>query len=127
MESEAVCAVLEMCSVGAHKWISSEAVEEELIRDPEIDRAGVSVSLLRFADERIQVDARVSRLAQDLEARGIAAMDAVHLAAAELGTCDVFMTADDRLIRRAAELNPPLKIRVMNPTRWIVGELHHGT
>ena len=54
-----------------------------------------------------------------METRGIAAYDALHLACAESGGADVFLTTDDRLLRRSAALASELHIRVANPLTWL--------
>ena len=46
---------------------------------------------------------------------GIAKFDALHLSSAEAAGADVFVTADDRLRRRATALRPPLPFRVVDP------------
>lgn len=83
LESEAVCVVLELCLAGAHRWVSSEAIEEELLCDPDTNRCRVLAAMLRFADERLVVDDRSARRAEEFTSGGIGAMDALHLALAE--------------------------------------------
>jgi len=125
MESEAVCVVMELCAGGAHQWVSSEAIEEELLRDPDVDRRAILTEILRFADERLVVGEPSIRIAEELVARGISAMDALHLALAVQGRCDVLLTTDDKLIRRAGELRPPLQLKVENPVQWVLTESQH--
>ncbi|MFH1108266.1 MAG: PIN domain-containing protein [Planctomycetota bacterium] len=126
VESEAVCVILELCGKGLHRWISSETVEEEVLRDPDEDRRGIVAGMLRFADERIVVDERSIALARRLVDHGIGAMDALHLAVAETGGCDVLLTTDDVLLRRAGEVRPPLRLKVANPARWVVEDAADG-
>lgn len=126
MESEAVCAEIAMCLAGVHRWVSSDALQEELLSDPDNDRGGAMAAMLRFADERLTVDARSARMAEDFTAGGIGAMDAVHLALAEQGQCDVLLTTDDQFFRKAAALSS-VHVKVENPTQWVAGELRHGT
>ena len=42
VESEAVCVILELCGKGLHRWISSETVENEVLRDPDPDPGALS-------------------------------------------------------------------------------------
>jgi predicted nucleic acid-binding protein len=53
-----------------------------------------------------------------LERLGFAAFDALHLASAEQGNVDVFLTTDDDLLRRAERHSGLLGIRVRNPLSW---------
>ncbi len=45
--------------------------------------------------------------------------DAVHLACAESGNADVFLSTDDRLLKRAKRLSKKIRVKVMNPLDWL--------
>ncbi len=49
--------------------------------------------------------------------------DALHLAFAEAGDADVFLTTDDRLLRKAKKFQSILNIEVENPTIWLMNVL----
>ena len=120
LESGAVLTVLELCAKGEHRWVSSMAVEQEVCRNPDEYKRSVVAGLLQFADEKLDMDDLAVSAARRFVSAGIAAMDAAHLAIAEAGGCDVFLSTDDALLRRARLLNPPLRLRVANPANWIV-------
>jgi predicted nucleic acid-binding protein len=126
VESEAVCVILELCGKGIHRWVSSEALEDEVLRDPDEDRRGIVAGMFRFADERLVVDERSMALARRLASYGIGAMDALHLSVAETGECDLLLTTDDELLRRAGELRPPLRLKVVNPAHWVLEDSSDG-
>ncbi len=46
--------------------------------------------------------------------------DALHLASAEAGEADYFLTTDDHLLRRASRRQSDLKVKVENPAQWII-------
>ncbi|GIK56983.1 MAG: hypothetical protein BroJett015_26460 [Chloroflexota bacterium] len=50
---------------------------------------------------------------------GFNSMDALHLACAENSHCDVFLTTDDKLKRRAIRLQKQLYVTVDNPLHWL--------
>lgn len=50
----------------------------------------------------------------------VTTQDALHLACAEYADVDVFLTTDDRLLRRAASTHPPLQCKIKNPLQWIL-------
>jgi len=126
VESEAVCVILELCGKGLHRWISSETVEYEVLRDPDEEHRGIVAGMLRFADERLLADDRSIALARRLVELGIGPMDALHLAIAETGGCDALLTTDDELLRRAGQVRPPLRLKVANPARWLLEEAVDG-
>jgi predicted nucleic acid-binding protein len=59
---------------------------------------------------------------EELEALGFMDFDALHLACAERGGADVFLTTDDRLRRRAERHQDQLRVRALNPVNWISKE-----
>lgn len=56
----------------------------------------------------------------ELEQQNISAFDAVHLATAERLACDLLLTTDHNLVKRASRtMTPSLRIRVTNPLTWL--------
>jgi predicted nucleic acid-binding protein len=49
--------------------------------------------------------------------------DALHLAFAEAGDADVFLTTDDRLLRKAKQSQNIFSVEVENPTIWLMNIL----
>jgi predicted nucleic acid-binding protein len=66
-----------------HKWVTSEAVLDEVSRNPDAEQRELMVGLLRFADEFVTVDEAMWASAAKLTNDGLAVMDALHLAVAE--------------------------------------------
>ncbi len=118
-EAEAVERLLGFVTNGSNVWVSSVVLEAEIARNPETERRQDATELLWFAHEVIDLDADVVRRARELERVGFSAFDALHLACAEAGKVDVFLTTDDRLSRRAQRGLGKLTIRVLNPVSLI--------
>lgn len=57
-----------------------------------------------------------------MNATGIASLDAAHLACAEAGGCDRFLTCDDRLLRMARAQQ--LALVVQNPLEYLEENSH---
>ena len=49
--------------------------------------------------------------------------DALHLAFAEAGVAEVFLTTDDRLLRKAKQSPHIFRIEIENPTIWLMNIL----
>ncbi|MCA2812513.1 MAG: hypothetical protein IM477_08160 [Microcystis sp. M090S1] len=47
--------------------------------------------------------------------------DALHLAFAEAGGADIFLTTDDRLLRKAQQYRDPINVMVENPSLLAMG------
>jgi len=120
LEADAVEVVLQLCSDGAHTWVSSPVVDAEAARNPDPLRRGIVADLLRGADECAEIRAECEAFARVLASRGVSAMDALHLAAAERARCDVYLTTDDRLVRAASRCGEALTVRVVNPVVWLM-------
>jgi len=71
--------------------------------------------LCRTATEHVPLSESLGRRARDLRALGLRDLDALHLAAAEQGRCEVLVTTDDRLIAATRSMQPPSMVRVENP------------
>jgi predicted nucleic acid-binding protein len=101
--------------------IGSDVVQFEIEQTPDPDRREQVAGLSRVARETVYMDDRTLRRAWEIQSLGIPGVDAFHLACAEQGRVDVFLTTDDRLIRRAKRLEDRLNVRVENPLAWLRG------
>jgi len=120
LEAEAVLTVLTQIDQGAATGIYSpmHTVEIGQIRSPE---RRLLVELLSNAlTEKVAETEDVTARAAELEGMGFHTEDARHLAFAEAAQCDMFLTTDDRLERRANRLTGSLHIRVINPTTFVM-------
>ncbi len=54
-----------------------------------------------------------------LETLGFKDHDALHIACAESGKADVFLTTDDDVIGKAKRVQSQLHVRVENPDVWL--------
>ena len=117
-EAEAVEAILQLVRGGKAIWVSRSVLEIEISRNPDADRRRDVSALLGLANEVIVPPSRSSERAAFLQKLGFDPFDALHLACAEQGQADVFLTTDDDLIRRAGRCANELRTRVENPVSW---------
>lgn len=91
----------------------------EVSQTPDPERRRRLELLLRAVQETVALaDSHVNR-GKELEALGFHGVDALHLACAESAGVDVFLTTDDRILRRAARVGGSLSVRVENPLTWL--------
>jgi hypothetical protein len=88
---------------------TSEALEFEISRTPDGQRRREATAILTLARERLTLSDASERLADSFAQAGLSAIDALHVALASTAGADFFVTADDKLLRRA-KLLPDLKI-----------------
>lgn len=119
-ESNAVKFALDRIATGIDVWVTSTAVEMELKDCGDLVRRRALLVLLELASECLQIDADVVARAELIEKRRILGLDAIHLSAAVLAKCEVFLTTDDRLARRARRAATFIPVRVLNPIEWML-------
>ena len=118
-ETEAVNHILTYCFSGHWYWIASDVLFNEVNRNPDLENRTQIKTWLTFAHQTVHIGTgEISRGIQ-LEALGFKERDALHLASAESGEVNVFLTTDDRLLRRAKRYRNQLHIRVENPYTWL--------
>lgn len=115
LETEAVQAILAEIQSGNLVWVQSNVLDLENSKNRELDRRD-GVSLLLQAGGSGVIVGDMERLrGRELESLGFMEFDALHLACAESGKAELFVTTDDRLRRKANRLASGLRVKVVNP------------
>jgi predicted nucleic acid-binding protein len=118
-EADAVVRVLARLQRPDTTWIGSDMIDREVEQTPDAQRRAALRRLARATATRVSFDEAVEGRARQLESLGIRAADALHIACAEHGGAEVFLTVDQRLLRRAARIADQLRVQVRNPRDWI--------
>ena len=100
-------------------WVCSKVVSDEVEQTPDLGKRIQVKSWLNLAHQTVSLGTREISRGRQLESLGFKEQDALHLACAESGKADVFLTTDDRLLRRAQRYQTRLYIRVENPVTWL--------
>jgi len=117
-EAEAIEHILGMVRQGRATWVSSTILDLEISRNPDQERRNDVNSLLVLASEVVRPKTEDADRAAELQKLGISSFDALHLACAERGEVDVFLTTDDGLLSRARRPGTALRVRAENPLSW---------
>jgi predicted nucleic acid-binding protein len=91
----------------------------EVSQTPDLERRLRVELLMRSIQTFLSVEDLDVERAGELEAIGFHAIDALHIALAERGAAEIFLTTDDRLLRRANHESAQLRVRVENPLTWL--------
>ncbi len=118
-ETEAVEEIFDAFINGHWTWIISEALTYEVNNNPDWIQRDRMKSQMDIANENVLMGEIEKIRSDNLEALGFKRLDAWHLACAESGNVDVFLTTDDRLLRRAHRIRSELRVRVENPYEWL--------
>jgi len=88
---------------------------------PDPDRRERLLRSLQVAKARIPLDETVVQRGQALQSFRIQLLDSLHVASAEQGQADVFLTVDDRLLRQVGRATS-VSVKVDNPVSWLMGQ-----
>ena len=122
MESEAVLTIIDRCSRGLWELWLSDILLREIYAIPDLARQKKVLLLCRAAEDNIKVSESIRDRAKELAQLGIKTFDALHLASAEEGKMDIFLTTDRRFLNAAKRTN--IKIKVSNPLIWLMEVLY---
>lgn len=111
--------ILVRCETGDWEWIGSEVIGLEVNHTPDPERRRRVGLLASHIHRSVVVGNSEVERAQQFEAWGISAFDALHLACAESGEADVFLTTDDKLLSKSVAYAEQLRVRVENPLEWL--------
>jgi predicted nucleic acid-binding protein len=120
LEAEAILTIFTYCQAGKWRLINSTAIESEVERTPDLIRKQEVRELLAIAQTNILITKPIRDRANYLGEFGFKPFDALHIASAESAKVDVFLTTDDRLLRRALTYENNLTVLVNNPMNWIL-------
>ena len=118
-EAEAISQILTDCSRGHWYWISSTILSDEIEQTIDLVKRFQIETLLSRAHQTIFAGTDIRARGKDIEILGFQELDAIHIACAEGGEADIFLTTDDKLLRRAKRYHAQLHIRVENPSIWL--------
>ncbi len=119
VEAESVVIILDMVEQGKVELISSSALAYETLMNPFIYRREYVASYLSMASIFVATNAVLLERAREIERRGIAALDALHLASAEQAEAEWFITCDDRILRRGRRGRLPVAFNVSTPVEFV--------
>jgi len=119
LESEAVLLIMTRLQTGEWLWLGSEAIDYEVGQTPDPERRRRVEVLATAIHQFIALTPAVVSRAKELQALGFKQWDALHLACAEDGRANIFLTTDDKLRQLAQRIADQLQVRVNNPLTWL--------
>jgi predicted nucleic acid-binding protein len=75
--------------------------------------------LARQAHKVIETTEKILAQAEKLESSGFDGYDAIHLASAEQGKVDIFLTTDDNIQKISSRNKKLFSFIVTNPVKWL--------
>ena len=119
LEAEAILLIMSRLQAGELFWLGSDAINHEVSQIPDFERRRRVEALISAGQPSSPLTAADITRTKALQALGFKQWDALHLACAERGQADIFLTTDDKLLRLAQKVADQLQVRVANPLAWL--------
>ena len=117
-ETEVISWIIPQFRIDHWYWVSSDVLVDEVEQIPDLNQRSRIRDWLTEAHQTIPLERSEISRGKQLEILGFKELDALHLACAERGSVDIFLTTDDGLLRGAKRDNSRLRVRVENPYVW---------
>jgi predicted nucleic acid-binding protein len=117
LEVAAIDAVFADVTADKYQFCWSFVLDYENNQNPNLDRRAAAILLSQKASRVIEPNESIRERAKQFEKINIKSRDALHLACAEFGSCDYFLTCDDKFLKKGRQLN--LKVKVMSPVEFV--------
>ena len=118
-ETQAIEQILTQIQAGHWAWISSNVLMEEVEQTPDPQQRAEIMDWLTNTYQTVSAGLSEVLRGKQLEVLGFTEMDALHIACAESGNVDIFLTTDDGILRRAKRNSSNLYVQVENPYVWL--------
>ena len=119
LEAEAVLTILKYIEKKRWSMINSDAILYEVNKIPDPERKTKVQFTLFNAKDYVQINEQILRRAKQIQQLGVKSFDALHIACAEASQADIFLTTDDKLLKKVQQFIDKIKVKVNNPLNWI--------
>ncbi|MDE0317363.1 MAG: PIN domain-containing protein [Candidatus Poribacteria bacterium] len=119
-ETQAIAAIIGFFATN-WQWVISDFLMVEVLKNPNSNQRNMIKDLLNYAHHTVYVSEQEVLKAIHFELLSFKIEDALHLACAERGNADVFLTTDDKLVRKtkSVQARNKLSVQVENPYTWL--------
>lgn len=123
LEAEAFLSILEKSMAGAFNIISSSVLAYENSLSPFMERKERVSDYIAIASRTIKMSDAIRKRAIVFEQAGFDSLDAMHLACAEFGGAEYFITCDDTIIKKARKDRKLVLLSVCSPLEFLIEEV----
>ena len=119
LEAEAILTILKYIEKKQWLMINSDAIIYEVNKIPDPERKTKVQFTLSNTNDYVQINEQILRRAKQIQQLGVKSFDALHIACAEAAQADIFLTTDDKLLKKVHQFVDKIKVKVNNPLNWI--------
>jgi len=120
IEAEAVVTILSLVEADYVQLLSSEVLEFEIRKTPDVKRRIRATEILSVADQIAEVSATTRAEAQEIMALGIKPADALHVAVSIEHQVRYFCTCDEKLLKKLKTLDRKQQPYFVSPLELLV-------
>lgn len=120
LETQSILTILNQCQLGVWQLITSTALDEELDQTLDLERLKNVKTILTLAKIKVISSQFIEQRAVEVQRLGFSGYDATHIASAERSNASIFLTTDDRLLRKAQKNANLISVRINNPVQWLI-------
>jgi predicted nucleic acid-binding protein len=124
-EASAFVTILAEVVAGNVTCIGSDILDIEVKNTPDEVKRLRLLNLTGYCSEKVIMDEAIRKLGNELENRArLKPRDALHIASAARGLADYFLTCDDKIVKRAKDIQGFLaargvKLQILNPMDFL--------
>jgi predicted nucleic acid-binding protein len=118
VEADVITDILLRCRLGEWMLAASAAIDYELDQIVDLEKRMKVEELYALAAHRLPMTDQVISRAEDIHRQEFSFWDSAHLAFAEIFRQDIFLTTDDKLLRRSKQIS--LQLQIANPVIWFM-------
>lgn len=119
LEAESVLSILSFVEKGKWHLLNSDAILYEINKIPDTERKIKVRFVISLAKEYIRLNKKIFERAEQIQKIGVKSFDALHVACAEAGKADIFLTTDDQLLKKLRQHSDKIKVKAANPLEWV--------
>ena len=119
LETEAILTILKYIENEDWLLLNSDVILYEINKIPDSERKIKVSFMVSMAKHHIQINNSIVRRAEQIQQLGIKSYDALHIACAEIGKADIFLTTDDLLLKKLRRHADKINVQTNNPLDWI--------
>jgi predicted nucleic acid-binding protein len=119
LETEAILLIMNHLYRKEFKWIGSDVLNFEIDQISDLGHRNRVKLLFMYIHQYIRIEQTEVDRAKYLESLGFGSFDALHIVCAESGEADIFLTTDDKLLKKAKRFSRKLHVKIINPLMWL--------
>lgn len=126
-ESEAILSIMKRCCQNPDCTVlGSTILNMEFAKITDTAKKDKITSLARMISETVTYTQAIKKRAIEIQKiELIRKMDSLHIASAESGNADVFLSTDDKLLKACQRMQDQLKVDVKNPIYYLAEVNEH--